>query len=113
MKGKTVAAAIAVGALDASLDDIAEAVRLRQKAVARQTAASVSVGARVRLNDKVRPRRMIGAVGVVTKVNEASVMVRFEERDARFGGECRVSVTLIELVGETQSGAGRAIRVRQ
>ena len=59
------------------------------------------IGSKVRLNNKCRPRYMVGATGVVIKVNEKSVGIKLDDgcdpRAKRFeGGRCPKS--LVELI---------------
>lgn len=93
---------ISLGDYDDHLESIHDAVRERRRAriaaVTAEVTADIIVGDRVRLTAETRPRYMIGAEGVVTKVNGASFRVKLDDPTSRFGAEPRVPRSLIEKV---------------
>ncbi len=90
------------GTYDTHLEAIHDAVRERRRVRVATAAAEITgdikVGDRVRLNSSCRPRYMIGAEGVVTKINGASFKVKLDDPTSRFGAEPRCPKSLIELV---------------
>ena len=87
---------IGSGDLDEQLDSIEKAVVARRK---HALVDSIHTGSRVRLNMNTRPAYMRGLPGTVVKINDQSVRVKFDDDpDGRFPQECRVPLSLVELI---------------
>lgn len=76
------------GGHDATLEELASAIRARQKALALLRGSSMRVGRLVRFNDRVSPKYLAGT----------------EARIAENNGRHRVTVTLLNDAGRFRAG---------
>ena len=92
--------AIITGKMDDGLDQLFEAIRFRRSARNIVKAMSFNVGQKVRFV-KGRPKYLIGLTAIITKLNNKTVSICFEDKKAagKFGlGPIRCPFSLIETV---------------
>lgn len=95
--GLDLVAAVISGQLDEQLVALGRAINLRQKALRTQRSqiamASLTVGARVRIREGVRPAHAAGLVGTVLSIARTRVVVAMDN-----GQRWRVSPSILDLV---------------
>ena len=96
-------AAIINGKADDQLDGIVQAVQYRKQELARKTSLNIVIGkTRVRvINQELRPRYIIGAIGTVVGKKIKNLVVRFDEeylQTDRFRGNVRIDPSWVEIV---------------
>lgn len=89
------------GEFDDKIDVIADAVRVR-KSLTKQSQA-MELRSQLQVGDKVRvthgrPRYMVGATGVVTKIMVQYVMIDLDEPCGRFYRNIRCPLSMLEKV---------------
>lgn len=87
--------AINSGKIDADLSQISEAVKQRRKAIERQFSATLAPGQIITLNDRIRPKRLVGKQAKIVKVNQTTASVKLVEPDHRYRGEVRCPLCYI------------------
>jgi len=92
-----VLAAIAIGAHDDRIEEIADAVRDRIKKLAKLRFDELEVGDEVVFNGKARPKYLQGARARVTKKKQSKVVVELYERQGRFPADSPIT-TPVEIV---------------
>lgn len=65
---------VRTGKADSVLSDLDRAIKARQRA----KGSSFRPGDKIRLNDTVRPRYLIGASGTIVRVNQKRCVVNFD-----------------------------------
>jgi len=95
MNGREVIGAIAMGELDANIDELQRAITARQKIVrtnrAETITASVKKGDRVRLTG-ISPKGLNGATGTVQSVTRSRVHVVIDKEFAGVSGRFGASI---------------------
>jgi hypothetical protein len=90
---ETIVAMIMDGTLDGEHERITDAIRWRKGRDRLVKAATMRVGQHVKLNDKCRPTYLIGQTGLITKVNQTTALVRFDNTlPGRFAHQATVRV---------------------
>lgn len=102
MSINTVVEAIISGDYDDDLNRIATAIHDRRDIVSRMKTSTISVGDKVKFNDRISPKYLIGNVVTVKKVNKKTVVCDFDV-DAEFGRfsgakNVRVPTSTIDVV---------------
>lgn len=90
-----IVAQIVGGDIDADLDTIADAVRLRQQAIARNVGAALRPGSKIEIGGNISPKYMIGITGTVVRVAGKKAVITIAESQGRFtaGAEIKVPLT--------------------
>lgn len=95
-----VANEILLGGHDERLDELKDAIRARENALAQALRRSLKAGDTVQFNEKVRPQYLIGALATVTRILPKNVEVEMIEDAGRYeaGLPVKTSPNLIDLV---------------
>lgn len=76
--GREIVSAIMNGKMDDALDAISETIEFRREQIVSLELAGVGKGDRVEIRAKVRPRYLVGMVGVVEDIRDGQFQVRME-----------------------------------
>jgi hypothetical protein len=88
---------------ETQLNQIQQAVKQRKEIVMSRVISSLTKGDKVRFNDKIRPKYLVGLEATVEKINQKTVGVKVIDNDKtaarKFGyGVVRCPISLIESI---------------
>jgi hypothetical protein len=88
------------GKYDDELEDLREAIRMREKQISQVNFFSFKVGDKVRFNSRCRPQYLIGKEAIIKDKKQKKVVVDIINPDpfSRFKNNVRTDVSLIEKV---------------
>lgn len=87
------------GQEDERLDNIAEAIRQRKRAVALSRAATLKPGDKVRITGGISPKYLIGLVGEVAGPPQGDrIPVKLGPEAGRYSGTARTPISCVEPV---------------
>lgn len=81
------------GRFDDVIEDVFGIARERIRVLAGRRAQIMQVGDRVALSDRINPKTLAGAVGVVTKIKTSQVWIRLDHAHGRdYPAKCVIEV---------------------
>jgi len=90
---------ILVGHYDDELEEMLDTIEQRQTVMALRRFKEIKVGDRVRYNDKCRPKRLIGAEGIVKEKRKTKILVLLDDPQGRFGSAPVITpMSLVEVL---------------
>lgn len=98
MSAASLAAEIVMGQHDAHLAQIRDALRARQAALDAAKLYTFNVGDRVRFNDRISPRYLIGRQGTITAIGAEKVTLDIGIRVGKYGPRVTAPVSVVEAV---------------
>ena len=78
------------------LNDIALAIRNARDLATRKLKFTLTVGSKITINSTAKPRYLVGATGVIRKINQTKVVIDFDQPHGRFHKNVNCPVSLIE-----------------
>jgi tyrosine-protein phosphatase YwqE len=87
--------AIVNGHLDGEFDKIKDAIKLRKRTKEQAVGLHLTPGQEVTLNERIRPKRLVGKKAKVVKVNQTTVTITLVETDSRYRGQVKCPLSFI------------------